>query len=81
MEYSFEQWVNHVVHAHPLVASVVVEFSNWGVALFGSWPLGCGSSLPGDTRWKRACAAGLSAAVLGLLANQVISHVGTVAGL
>ena len=35
MEYSFEQWVNTQVHGHPLVGSVVVEFSNWGVALFG----------------------------------------------
>lgn len=76
MEYSFEQWVNHVVHAHPLVASVVVEFSNWGVALFGVLAVGLWLlSPPGDTRWKRACAAGLSAAALGLLANQVISHV------
>jgi hypothetical protein len=76
VEYSFEQWVNTQVHAHPLVGSVVVEFSNWGVALFavlavGLWLL----SPPGDTRWKRACAAGLSAAALGLVANQAISHV------
>ena len=76
MEYTFEQWVNHVVHAHPLVGSVVVEFSNWGVALFGVLAVGLWLlSPPGDTRWKRACAAGLSAAALGLLANQVVSHV------
>ena len=54
MEYSFEQWVNHVVHAHPLVASVVVEFSNWGVALFGVLAVGLWLLPPGDTRWKRA---------------------------
>ena len=76
MEYSFEQWVNRLVHAHPLVGSVVVEFSNWGVALFGVLAVGLWLlSPPGDTRWKRACAAGLSAAALGLLVNQVISHV------
>jgi membrane-associated phospholipid phosphatase len=76
VEYSFEQWVNHLVHAHPLLASVVVEFSNWGVALFGVLAVGLWLlSPPGDTRWKRACAAGLSAAALGLLANQVISHI------
>lgn len=76
MEYSFEQWVNQTVHAHPLVASVVIEFSNWGVALFGVLAVGLWLlSPPGDTRWKRACAAGLSAAAVGLLANQVISHV------
>jgi hypothetical protein len=76
VEYSFEQWVNRLVHAHPLVASVVVEFSSWSVTLFGVlavrlWLL----SPPGDTRWKRACAAELSAAAVGLLANQIISHV------
>ena len=76
MEYSFELWVNQTVHAHPLVASVVVEFSNWGVTLFGVLAVGLWLlSPPGDTRWKRACAAGLSAAAVGLLANQVISHV------
>ena len=76
MEFSFEQWVNHVVHAHPLLASVVVEFSNWGGTLFGVLAVGLWLlSPPGDTRWKRACAAGLSAAALGLLANPVISHV------
>jgi undecaprenyl-diphosphatase len=76
VEYTFEQWVNRLVHAHPLVGSVVVEFSNWGVALFGALAVGLWLlSPPGDTRWKRACTAGLSAAALGLLANQVISHV------
>jgi len=75
VEYSFERWVNTQVHAHPLVGSVVVEFSNWGVALFGVLAVGLWLlSPPGDTRWKRACAAGLSAAALGLLVNQVISH-------
>ena len=75
MEYSFEQWLNTQVHAHPLVGSVVVEFSNWGVALFGVLAVGLWLlSPPGDTRWKRACTAGLSAAALGLLVNQVISH-------
>jgi hypothetical protein len=76
VEYSFEEWVNRLVHAHPLVGSVVVEFSSWGVTLFGALAVGLWVlSPPGDTRWKRACAAGLSAAALGLLANQAISHV------
>lgn len=76
MEYSFEQWVNTQVHAHPLVGSVVVEFSNWGVILFGALAVGLWLlSPPGGTRWKRACAAGLSAAAIGLLANQAVSHV------
>ena len=76
MEFSFEHWVNQVMHAHPLLASVVVEFSTWGVALFGVLAVGLWLlSPPGDTTWKRACAGGLSAAAVGLLANQLISHV------
>jgi undecaprenyl-diphosphatase len=76
VEYSFEQWVNTQVHAHPLLGSVVVEFSNWGVALFGVLAVGLWLlSPPGDTRWKRACTAGLTAAAIGLLANQAISHI------
>jgi undecaprenyl-diphosphatase len=76
VESSFVEWLNQVVHAHPLLASVVVEFSTWGVPLFGALAVGLWLlSPPGDTAWKRACAAGLSAAAVGLLANQVISHV------
>ncbi len=76
VEYRLELWINQTMHAHPLLASVVVQFSTWGVPLFGvlavaMWLL----SPPGDTTWKRACAAGLSAAAVGLLANQVISHI------
>src|SRR5436190_10563404 len=64
------------MHAHPLLASAVVEFSSWGVTLFGVLAVGLWLlSPPGDTRWKRACTAGLSAAALGLVANQLISHV------
>jgi hypothetical protein len=43
----------------------------FGVLAVGLWLL----SPPGDTRWKRACTAGLAAAALGLLVNQVVSHV------
>src|SRR5689334_7306941 len=76
MEYDVERWINGTMHAHPLLASVVVEFSSWGVALFGVLAVGLWLlSPPGDTRWKRARAAGLSAAAVGLLANEVISHV------
>jgi undecaprenyl-diphosphatase len=75
VEYSFEHWVNQVVHAHPLLASAVVEFSSWGVTLFGVLAVGLWLlSPPGDTVWKRACAAGLAAAAVGLVVNQVISH-------
>ena len=75
METSFVEWLNQLMHAHPLLAGVVVEFSTWGVPLFGVLAVGLWLlSPPGDTVWKRACAAGLSAAALGLFANQVISH-------
>jgi undecaprenyl-diphosphatase len=76
MEYSVVHWINQVVHVHPLLASVVVEFSTWGVPVFGVLAVGLWLlSPPGDTAWKRACVAGLSAAAVGLAANQVISHV------
>ena len=76
METSFVEWLNQVMHAHPLVAGVVVEFSIWGVPVFGVLAVGLWFlSPPGDTAWKRACLAGLSAAALGLLANQLIAHV------
>jgi undecaprenyl-diphosphatase len=76
VEYSLVHWINQVMHAHPLLASIVVEFSTWGVLVFGVLAVGLWLlSPPGETAWKRACAAGLSAAAVGLLANQVISHV------
>ncbi len=75
MEYTFEHWVNQVMHAHPLLARAAVEFSSWGVALFGVMAVGLWLlSPPGHTTWKRACAAGLSAAAVGLLVNQMIIH-------
>lgn len=75
METSFVEWLNTLVHAHPLMASVVVEFSTWGVPVFGILAVGLWFlSPPGDTTWKRACTAGLFAAAIGLLTNQVISH-------
>ena len=75
MEYTFEHWVNQVMHAHPLLARAAIEFSSWGVALFGVMAVGLWLlSPPGHTTWKRACAAGLSAAAVGLLVNQMIIH-------
>jgi undecaprenyl-diphosphatase len=75
VEYSVVHWINQVMHAHPLLASVVVELSAWGVPVFGVLAVGLWLlSPPGDTAWKCACTAGLSAAAVGLAANQVISH-------
>jgi membrane-associated phospholipid phosphatase len=76
VEASFVEWLNRLMHAHPLLAGVVVQFSTWGVPTFGVLAVGLWLlSPPGDRRWKRACVAGLSAAALGLLVNQAISHV------
>jgi undecaprenyl-diphosphatase len=75
VEYHLERWINQTMHHHHLMASVVVEFSTWGVTVFGVLAVGLWVlSPPGDTLWKRACAAGLSAAALGLLINVVIAH-------
>ena len=65
-----------VARHHPLLASVVVGFANWGVIAFGAaavllWVL----APPGGTDlWKLAGTAGLAAATLGLATNQVIIH-------
>src|SRR5947208_17010015 len=76
VEYSVERWINQTVHAHPLLSGVVVQFSTWGVTVFGIMAVGLWLlSPPGETLWKRACAAGLGAAALGLGVNQAISHV------
>jgi undecaprenyl-diphosphatase len=75
VDYRVDLWLNQLMHAHPLLSSVVVEFSTYGVTLFGVLAVGLWLlSPPGDTTWKRACAAGLSAAALGLLANQILAH-------
>jgi undecaprenyl-diphosphatase len=76
LDYSIDHAVNQTVRAHPLLGSVVAGFADWGVLVFGVaacaiWLL----SVPGRSRrWKAACAAGLSAAALGLIVNQVVSH-------
>jgi undecaprenyl-diphosphatase len=77
MEYTIERAVNHAVREHALLVSVISSFANWGVLAFGVaacalWAL----DMPRHAgTWRRACAAGLSAAALGLLVSQLISHV------
>lgn len=73
-DYAADRWINGVMRHHPLFASAVGEFANWGVVVFGVMAVGLWAlSRPyGDDRYKRACACGLSAAALGLLANQAI---------
>ena len=76
MDYAIDHAVNQTVRSHPVLASVVAGFADWSVVVFGVaacaiWFL----AIPGGSRrWKAACAAGLSAAALGLIVNQVVSH-------
>jgi len=77
MDYTIDHAINHAVRAHPLLDAVLAGFASWGVTLFGVaafalWLF----DRPRETGiYRRACAAGLSAAAVGLLINQVVSHV------
>lgn len=77
MDYTIEHAINHAVRQHPLLGATLAGFASWGVTLFGIaafaiWIF----DRPGQIGvYRRACAAGLSAAALGLLINQAISHV------
>ena len=76
MDYTIEHAINHGLRSHPLLDAVLAGFASWGVTLFGIaafalWLL----DRPRHVGvYRRACAAGLSAAAAGLLVNQVISH-------
>jgi undecaprenyl-diphosphatase len=76
VDYRIDHAINHAVRAHPLLDAVLAGFASWGVSLFGVavfalW-LFDRPRRPGV--YRRACAAGLAAAAVGLLVNQVISH-------
>jgi membrane-associated phospholipid phosphatase len=76
MDYTIDHALNHVIREHPLLVSIIAGFANWGVVAFGVaacaiWLLDV-PRRPGI--WRRATAAGLSAAALGLLANQEIAQ-------
>jgi undecaprenyl-diphosphatase len=77
VDYAIDRYLNDVVRNHQLLASVVTGFSDWGVVVFGI--AACAIWLAAvphrDDTWKRACAAGLSAAAAGLVASQAIGHV------
>jgi undecaprenyl-diphosphatase len=76
MDYTIDHALNHAIRQHPLLVSIIAGFANWGVLAFGI--AACALWLFDSPRypglWRRATAAGLSAAAVGLLANQVIAQ-------
>lgn len=76
MDYTIDHAINHGLRAHPLLDSVLAGFASWGVTLFGIavFALWLFDRPRHAGVYRRACAAGLSAAAVGLLVNQVISH-------
>lgn len=77
VDYTIDHAINHALRAHPLLDAVLAGFASWGVTLFGvaAFALWLFDRPRRVGAYRRACAAGLSAAAVGLLANQVISHV------
>lgn len=77
MDYTIDHALNHAIREHPLLVSIIAGFANWGVVAFGVAAVGLWlldtPRQPG--MWRRACAAGLSAAAVGLLASQLLSHI------
>jgi undecaprenyl-diphosphatase len=77
VDYTIEHAINHALRAHPLLDAVLSGFASWGVTLFGvaAFALWLFDPPRHVGIYRRACAAGLSAAAVGLLLNQVISHI------
>jgi undecaprenyl-diphosphatase len=78
VDWSLFHLLNGLLSDHPALSDYVEDFASyWAVpifvvATFGLWLL----DRPGPWyRFKIACLSGLSAAALGLLANQLIAHV------
>jgi membrane-associated phospholipid phosphatase len=76
VDYTIDHAINHALRAHPLLDAVLAGFASWGVTLFGvaAFALWLFDRPRQAGVYRRACAAGLSAAAVGLLINQVISH-------
>jgi undecaprenyl-diphosphatase len=76
LDYTIDHALNHAIREHALLVSIISGFANWGVIAFGV--AACGLWLLDEPRqpatFRRACAAGLSAAAVGLLLNQVIAQ-------
>ena len=76
MDYTIDHAINTFVHSHPLLDVVLSGFASWGVTLFGVAVFVLWFLDPPRTTgiYRRACAAGLGAAAIGLLINQVVIH-------
>jgi hypothetical protein len=77
LDYTIEHAINHGLRAHPLLDAVLAGVASWGVTLFGvaAFALWLFDRPRCIGVYRRAGAAGLSAAAVGLLINQVISHI------
>jgi undecaprenyl-diphosphatase len=77
MDYTIDHALNHAIREHSLLVAIITGFANWGVLAFGV--AACALWVVDTPRepgvWRRATAAGLSAAAVGLLANQVIAQI------
>ncbi len=76
MDYSVDHFLNHAIREHALLVSIIAGFASWGVLAFGI--VACALWLLDPPRrpgvWRHAIAAGLAAATLALVVNQVIAH-------
>jgi membrane-associated phospholipid phosphatase len=76
VDYTIDHAINHWVRGHPFLDAVLAGFASWGVTVFGvsAFALWLFDRPRRPGVYRRACAAGLSAAAVGLLINQVVSH-------
>lgn len=76
MDYTIDHALNHAIRGHDLLVAIISGFANWGVVAFGvaAFALWLLDEPRHPGIWRRGCAAGLSAAAVGLLANQLIAQ-------
>lgn len=76
LDFQIDHAVNVFVRHHPLLASIVAGFADWGVLVFGAAAVLLWFLAPpgGPDVWKRAGTAGLAGAALALALNQVVIH-------
>jgi undecaprenyl-diphosphatase len=78
MDWNVFHFLNDLFQGHPLVQDEIGDFTaSWAVPLFAAMTIGLWFlDRPGPWfRWKVASLGGMTAAGLGLLVSQVISHI------